>query len=62
MGNDNRTMGVERWRENHVHTHVNLSGTNDTERWGTGSRVALDLFPDRRIQVRVDVCKKGSRA
>jgi hypothetical protein len=57
MGNDNRALGVERWREYCVPMLVNVSGLNDSKRWDTGSRVALDQFLYRRIRVRVDICR-----
>jgi hypothetical protein len=60
MGNDNRALGVERWREYCVPMLVNASGLNDSKRWDTGSRVALDRFPFWRIRVRVDICRFGS--
>jgi hypothetical protein len=60
MGNDNRALEVERWREYYVPMLVNASGLNDSKRWDTASRVALDWFLYRRIQVRVDIYKNGS--
>jgi hypothetical protein len=35
MGNDNRALGVERWREHRVHAPVNPSRMNDAVKVGT---------------------------
>jgi hypothetical protein len=59
MRNNNRALGVERWREYYVPMLVNALGLNDSKRWDTGSRVALDRFLYRRIRVRVDICRYG---
>jgi hypothetical protein len=57
MGNDNRALGVERWREYHV-THFYESIKDDQRNVvGTVLSVALDRFIFWRIQVRVDICR-----
>jgi hypothetical protein len=42
-------------------TPVNSSGSNNAIEWVLCSRVVLDQFPYKRIRVRVDVCRHGSR-